>query len=113
MSQIFNQLEPTQIDMIKGDTFEFVATFDDLAADLSAAAFTVKPLNSDTAAISKTLANGGVTKIATGKYDFKVAPADTASVSPGRYAYDCQVTTSDSNVYTIMYGMITVIKDIT
>lgn len=110
---MFNYLKQTQIEMVRGDTFEFVATFDDLAADLSAAAFTVKPLNGGNAVISKTLANSGITKVETGIYDVKVDPADTATVSAGTYAYDFQITTSDGAIYTLMMGMMSVIQDIT
>ena len=110
---ILNQLEPVQIEMVRGDTFEFVATFDDLVADLSASAFTVKPLNGGAAVVSKTLANGGITKVASGIYDVKVDPADTTSVAPGTYGYDFEITTADGDVHTIMLGMISVIQDIT
>ena len=109
---MYNYLKQTQVEMVRGDTFEFVATFDDLAADLSAAEFTVKPLNGGNAVISKEL-NDGITKIATGKYDVKVDPADTATVSAGTYAFDFEVTTADGDVYTIMLGTISVMQDIT
>lgn len=104
------EVQNTMLEMVRGDTFEFTATFDDLAADLSSAVFTIK--NGSNNLVQLTIGDG-ITKVDDGIYDVKMAPADTASKSPGRYPYDFEVTTSDGEVYTILIGWITILQDYT
>lgn len=104
------EVQNTMLEMVRGDTFEFTATFDDLAADLSAAVFTVK--NGSSNLVQLTIGDG-ITKVGDGVYDVKMDPADTASKSPGRYPYDFEVTTSDGEVSTILIGWITILQDYT
>lgn len=99
------------IRMVKGDTLAFNMTFSDLGSDLSAAKFSVKPsFDSGSYTIQKTL-NNGITKTATGVYKVRVAPSDTSSVDPGSYYYDLEVTVG-SDVYTIMFGVLNILPQI-
>ena len=104
------EVQNTMLEMVRGDTFEFTMEFDDLAADLSSAYFTIKNGSSNLVQLS---IGDGITKIGDGIYDVKMSPADTASKSPGRYPYDCEITTSDGEVYTILIGWITILQDYT
>lgn len=99
------------IQMIRGDTFELLATFEDLAADLSAAAFTVKANAGSAAVISKTI-NSGITKVQSGTYKLKLDPADTSGLTPGQYYYGYKVTTSAGDVYTIISGIFEILQNI-
>lgn len=101
-------VQNTMLEMVRGDTFEFTMEFDDLAADLSSALFTIKNGSSNLVQLS---IGDGITKIGTGIYDVKMSPADTASKSPGRYPYDLEITTADGEVYTILIGWITILQD--
>lgn len=104
------EVQNTMLEMVRGDTFEFTATFDDLAADLSSAVFTIK--NGSTNLVQLTIGDG-ITKVGDGVYDVKMAPADTATKSPGRYPYDFEVTTDSGDVHTILIGWITILQDYT
>lgn len=104
------EVQNTMLEMVRGDTFEFTMTFDGLAADLSSAYFTINNGMSNLVQLS---IGNGITKIGDGVYDVKMSPADTATKSPGRYHYDCEVTTADGEVYTILIGWITIRQDYT
>lgn len=99
------------INMVRGDTMQFTVKFDGLSQDLSAAAFTVKTTPTGAVTFAKTL-NSGITKVATGEYKVRIAPADTASLTAGTYVYDLQVTVG-SDVYTIIMGDLNVIQGVT
>lgn len=105
-----SEVNSTMIEMVRGDTFEFTMQFDDLAADLSSAVFTVK--DGSTNLVQLTI-GGGITKVGDGVYDVKMAPADTATKSPGRYPYDFEVTTDSGDVHTILIGWLTILQDYT
>lgn len=105
-----SEVNSTMIEMVRGDTFEFTMQFDDLAADLSSAYFTIKNGSANLVQLS---IGDGITKIGDGVYDVKMSPADTATKNPGRYPYDCEITTADGEVYTILIGWITIQPDYT
>ena len=108
-----NEINRIVLNMVKGDTFEFTVKFEDLSADLSAAAFTIKSNPTGAAVVQKTIANSGITKVSDGLYDVKVDPADTSTVAAGRYMYDLQVTESNGDVHTIMLGVMNIVQDVT
>ncbi len=40
-----------------------------------------------------------------------LAPADTASVAPGQYVHECQITLADSSIQTVLQGEIEIKQD--
>lgn len=99
------------IRMIKGDTLAFNMVFSGLSVDLAAAKFSVKPsFDAVNYTIQKTL-NNGITKQSQGFYSVRVAPSDTTSVDPGSYYYDLEVTVG-SDVYTVMFGILNILPQI-
>ena len=99
------------IRMIKGDTLAFNMVFSGLSTDLDGAKFSVKSsFDSNTYTIQKTL-NNGITKESQGFYSVRVAPGDTSSVDPGSYYYDLEVTVG-SDVFTIMFGILNILPQI-
>lgn len=105
-------MKTVNITMVKGDTMEFTVRFDGLEEDLTAAVFTVRTAPTASAAILTKTLGSGITKVETGYYDVRVAPADTASVAAGTYVYDLQVTVG-SDVYTIIMGDLNILQDVT
>lgn len=105
-------MKTVNITMVKGDTMEFTVRFDGLTQDLTAAVFTVRTAPTASGAIFTKTLGSGITKVETGYYDVRVAPADTASVAAGTYVYDLQVTFG-SDVYTIIMGDLNIIQDVT
>ena len=103
-------MEKIQLEMVKGDTFSFVVHFEGLTEDLASAYFTLKTLDK-TQVLQKTL-NSGITKLQTGYYKVRIAPADTANINPDRYKYDMQVGIGN-DIYTILLGYFTIIEDVT
>jgi len=98
--------------MVRGDTLAFDVRFEGLDTDLSSAAFTCKTKGTSSSSIfSKTL-NSGISKVSTGVYRVRVAPADTANVAAGEYVYDLQVGLG-SDIYTIILGNLKILQDAT
>ena len=96
------------LEMVRGDTFAFSATFEGLTSDLSAARFTCKNI-SGTQIFQKTLSSG-ISKIADGVYTVTVAPNDTNNLAEGLYYYDFEVT-AGSEVQTVILGSLNIVKD--
>ena len=57
--------------------------------------------------ITKSLTNGGITKIETGKYRVDFTPADTAQLEPHQYVYDLRFTLGDT-VFTPLSGYLNI-----
>ena len=99
------------IDHVRGDTLEFTVVISEYTGTVSAASFGCRANLSDSSyAFHKTLGSG-ITADGNGKYTVRVAPADTASLSPGMYDYDLEFTIG-SDVYTPMKGKIHLIMDV-
>ena len=100
------------ITMVRGDTLSFGLEFEGLEQDLDTAYMSCKSSYSATSnSFQKSLGNG-ITKVETGKYRVRVAPADTANLTAGTYYYDLQIGVND-DIFTIMYGSLTLLPDIT
>lgn len=101
----------TNITMIRGDTMSFGLEIEDLEQDLDTAYFTVKTsLSSDENVVRKSLGNG-ITKVETGKYVIRMAPADTASLDAGEYYYSFEVGVN-GDVFTLLIGTLDIIYDV-
>lgn len=111
MSEIINVFEKRNIRMIRGDTLKFTVTFDGLTESLSSAGFTVRDISTDTIVFTKIL-NSWITQNQDGSYTVRVAPADTASASIGKYIYDFQIGIG-SDIYTLLTGLLFIDQDVT
>lgn len=79
----------------------------------ASAVLTVKTRANDTTALiarAGTIPNPPGTD---GLFSFEFAPADTASLKPGPYVYDVQVTDALSKVYTVLKDVFEVKEDVT
>lgn len=92
----------------RGDQFSFTVTFTNLQEDLTTFVLGIKEDYDDTQMIiTKSLANGGITKIQTGKYRVDFTPAETGQLEPDQYVYDLRFTLGNT-VYTPLSGYINI-----
>ena len=107
------QFQNQNITMVKGDTLAFnVEIYDDNGDPVlvDSAFFSCKKnLNDDVFTFQKSLVDGisQTDSILT----VRVAPEDTKDVESGEYFYDFQIGV-DSDVYTLMIGVLTLMQDI-
>ena len=101
--------KPQDWGMIRGDTMSFNVTIEGLETDLTSCNFTVKTYKDKQIAFQKTLEDG-CNKIETGKYNVRVAPEDTAEISPGVYRMDLEIAWND-DVYTPLWGTLRITED--
>lgn len=99
------------ISMIRGDTLEFNVHTPDLETDLTGAFFTVRQSFGGQILFQKSLTSG-ITKQSDGVYLVRVAPADTASLTPATYVYDLELRVNP-DVYTPILGSFTIEMDVT
>ena len=99
------------LQMIRGDTLAFGLEFEGLEQDLDSAYFTVKQRYDSHSDVIRKSIGSGITKISTGKYRVRVAPDDTASVTPGVYYYDCEVNVNN-DTFTLLYGVLNILPDV-
>lgn len=98
------------LNMVRGDTLAFAARFNGLTQDLTSAHFTIRT-TSGTQVAQKSIGSG-ITKVATGLYKVRVAPADTANVTPGEYKYDFEVGLG-TDIFTLLIGRLMIDEDVT
>lgn len=92
----------------RGDQFSFTVTFTNLQEDLTTFVLGIKEDYEDAEMlITKSLANGGITKIQTGKYRVDFTPAETGLLEPDQYVYDLRFTLGNT-VYTPLSGYINI-----
>jgi hypothetical protein len=114
---------PTSADMtmVRGDTRIVRATFvDEAGAVLSLVGCTIRWWMAKTASgpslLSKAIGSGiTVVNAASGRFDVRMAPADTANVStipPGDYYHECEVVDNAGEVATVFAGKLTITKDL-
>lgn len=100
------------IEMVRGNTLEFVVEVKNISGTVSAASFSCRQsLDSSSYSFQKTLGSG-ITAGSDGKYTVRVAPEDTASLTAGLYYYDLQFNIG-SNVYTPLIGTLRLLQDVT
>lgn len=92
----------------RGDQFSFTVTFTNLQEDLTTFVLGIKEDYEDAQMlITKSLANGGITKIQTGKYRVDFTPAETGQLEPNQYVYDLRFTLGNT-VFTPLSGYINI-----
>ena len=105
------------LSMVRGDTLTFGVELEDengelFTQDLETAFFTCKKsFDSDEAIFQKDL-TFGISKVDTGKYVVRVAPADTEHIEAGKYYYDFEIGIN-SDIFTVLKGVLTVENDVT
>ena len=102
------------IEMIRGDTLEFIVAIEGATGTVSAVAFSCRTNMDATSYVFQKTVGSGITSLGDGQYKVRVAPADTATVTPGLYDYDLQFTVgSSSDVYTPLIGKLRIHPDVT
>ena len=105
-------MKSINITMVRGDTLSFGVEPEGLNQDLESAYFSCKQEpNDSTYTFQKSLGNG-ITKAEANKYRIRVAPEDTKNIDIGNYYYDFEIGVN-SDVFTILKGLLTVEQDIT
>ena len=98
-------------DMVRGDTFVFCFEVSNLE-NIDHIFFSCKTKQTDTSyAFQKTLEDG-IYNIEGYKYGVRIAPEDTENLNVGTYYYDLEIR-SNSDVYTLLNGQLTLEQDIT
>lgn len=95
--------------MIRGDTFSFNITIENLEVDLISLNFTCRTYKDREIVFQKTLEDGCV-KLEQGKYQIRVAPEDTENVQAGTYRIDLQAEWG-ADRYTLMSGTLKINQD--
>lgn len=100
------------ITMSRGNTLSFGIEIEDLEQDLSGAYFSCKAdLDDDEYIFNKTLGDG-ITKVATGQYIVRVAPADTLNIEPKEYFYALRLE-ANGDAFTVLKGILVIEDDAT
>lgn len=109
----------------KNDNKTYVCTVKDadgVVFDLTGASITFTVRETELGAESfkrQNLAAGGdATEIedsdlANGEFKVHIIPTNTSGLTPGKFFYDIEITTSTSKVYTVSKGTFEIIQDIT
>lgn len=104
--------EIKNIVMVRGDTLAFDMTLYDVDATVESIYFSCKKYPTDDEyAFQKSLGNG-ITCVDDAVYRIRVAPADTANLPAGEYAYDLQLGLG-ADIFTILYGRLMLKQDVT
>lgn len=101
----------TNIQMVRGDTMAFGIEIDGLDQDLASCYLTCKKSFQGENVFQKSLGNG-ISKVSSGVYRVRVAPADTFNVEAGNYYYDLQISVN-SDVITLLRGILMIQNDVT
>lgn len=99
------------ISMVRGDTLPFDVEIQDYEGEVDDFAMTCRATPNAVAAIFKKDLEDGIS-VLDNTYTVRVAPEDTASLDPGVYYYDIQVTI-DSDVFTPIKGKLYIDWDVT
>lgn len=102
----------TNLTMIRGDTLAFAVEIGGLDQDLETAYMSCKADPTDENYLFQKSLNAGISKVETGKYRVRVAPADTKDLESGTYRYDLQIGVN-GDIFTILRGKLKIVEDIT
>lgn len=105
-------MKDTKLSMVRGDTLAFGVVIDGLDQDLDTAYFSCKKNIDDTEYVFQKSLSDGISKVETGKYRVRVAPADTSEAELGDYYYDLQIGVN-SDIYTVLRGKLIIEYEIT
>lgn len=100
------------LNMIRGDTFNFTFEIENLDEALDSCYFSCKKNIDDATYTFQKNLNDGITQIETNKYKVRIAPNDTHDIEVGKYIYDLQIGIGE-DIYTIMSGQLIIEKEVT
>lgn len=103
-------MEDEYIRITRGDTFSFNVVLVN-AQTLTEAYFTVTKSANVEPLFQKRIGRG-ITKIGSGEYCVRVAPADTAEAEVGKYFYDLEITVGEDR-FTVLKGVFEIEQDYT
>ena len=106
-----NNCKNINLCMVRGDTLAFSFEVEGING-LDSAYFSCKANADDTNYIFQKSLTNGISLVETGKYRVRVAPNDTANIDIGNYYYDLEIG-ANSDIYTILKGVLKVEQDIT
>lgn len=114
MRMLKNELN---LELTKGDTLSFGVEIYNLGQPLDKAYFTCRSNYDDGGYIFQKRLNQGITLSSTDEfgnyiYVVRVAPEDTENITVGKYYYDMQIELN-SDVFTILKGILTIDYDVT
>ena len=97
--------------MVRGDTV--AVSFEVEGIDtVDTAYFSCKANADDTEYVFQKSLSDGISVVETGKYRVRVAPEDTSNIEIGSYYYDLEIG-KNSDIYTILKGVLKVEQDVT
>lgn len=102
----------TNLTMIRGDTLAYAVEIGGLDQDLDTAYMSCKENPEDENYLFQKSLENGITKVETGKYRVRVAPADTKNLDPGTYRYDLEIGVN-GDIFTVLRGKLKIVEDIT
>jgi hypothetical protein len=104
--------------MVRGDTRLIRATYvDEAGAALNLTGCTIRwwfAKNANGPALFQKSIGSGVTVVsaASGRFDVRMAPADTFSINPGDYYHECEITDASGEVATVFSGVVKISRDL-
>lgn len=108
-----NTVNIVDINMTRGSTLAFSFELTGLGQSLDAAYLSCKADLGDSAYVfQKTLGDGIEASGTAGAYDVRIAPEDTADLTPGRYFYDL-VVEANNDVKPLMQGALYLVQGVT
>jgi hypothetical protein len=111
-----------KLSLVRGDSQTYTLTFKDSSGNALclknwALHFTLKTnhdLPDADASLQKIVTSfGDSTGGTTGIAAIELLPTDTVNLDPGEYAFDIQVVTSESKIYTVLRGLFEILYDVT
>ena len=100
------------LEMTRGDTKAFAVEIEGLDQDLDTAYLSCKHVAEDNEYVFQKSLGDGISKVETGKYRVRIAPADTENLDLGTYYYDLQIGVN-GDIFTPMKGKLQLTYDIT
>ena len=100
------------LNMVRGNTLAFSFKLKNLEQTLTGAYLSVKTDPSDSAYTLQKSLGDGIESLGEDTYKVRVAPDDTAELTPGQYYYDLTMV-ANNDVYTILTGALFVAWNIT
>lgn len=100
------------LEMTRGDTKALSVEIVGFNGDLQTAFLSCRVNQDDESYVFQKSLGNGITKIGTGKYSVKIAPADTNNLELGTYYYDLEIGMG-GDIHTIAKGKLEITYDVT
>lgn len=106
-----NNCKNINLCMVRGDTLAFSFEVEGIDT-LDTAYFSCRANADDENYVFQKSLTDGISLVETGKYRVRVAPEDTSNIEVGSYYYDLEIR-KNSDIYTILKGVLKVEQDVT